>query len=432
MQGQLYIICFAIAIADKNSRTTTLECVNSNDKDLKDEDECKPLLNQDNNQGGSSDTSEDGVKKGTIFRLLSMSKPDIKLILCAAFFLVVSSTGQIFIPYYTGKVVDGIVIDKSQKEFTSAIIIMACISAGRHQTCIEIILKSCQDYNTAASHELSTEVQDSLAKANDVAEEACSSVRTVRSFANEDGEKQRYNKALQNTYKLNKKQAVVYAGYVWCIQEIGDVYTGLMQASGASEKISLVGQEPVLYARTVKENISYGLTEDDYDFDSIQRAAEMANAHQFISEMKDKYETQTGEKGVQMSGGQKQRIAIARALIRNPSLLLLDEATSALDSESEHVVQQAMYQNLKGRTVIIIAHRLSTVERADRIIVIDKGTIAEQGSHKELLQNEGLYAKLVQRQLLGFEDSDTVKKQNVKDGIQQGVEIYQCNEEIFE
>lgn len=194
------------------------------------------------------------------------------------------------------------------------------------------------------------------------------------------------------------------------------------------KKISLVGQEPVLYARTVKENISYGLTEDDYDFDSIQRAAEMANAHQFISEMKDKYETQTGEKGVQMSGGQKQRIAIARALIRNPSLLLLDEATSALDSESEHVVQQAMYQNLKGRTVIIIAHRLSTVERADRIIVIDKGTIAEQGSHKELLQNEGLYAKLVQRQLLGFEDSDTVKKQNVKDGIQQGVEIYQCNE----
>ncbi|VDH92845.1 ATP-binding cassette, subfamily B (MDR/TAP), member 9 [Mytilus galloprovincialis] len=410
--------------------------------------------------------------------------------------------------------------------------------------------------------DLASKVQDALAAANNVAEEALSAIRTVRSFANEDGEKDRYRTSLHKAYKINVKQANVYAGYVWCTQlfelgltvavlyygghlvltktlsggnlvsfilyqmqlgncidEIGEVFTGLMQAAGASEKvfeyidrepvvkntvkdrmdtesvigqsevesdkisgliefknvtfaypsrpdtnvlknvsftvqpgevvalvgpsgggksscinllehyyepitgqilldkkpvkeydhkflhtkISLVGQEPVLYARSIKDNIGYGLG-SDVTIETVQQAAGMANAHEFIMEMEKQYVTEAGEKGQQLSGGQKQRIAIARALIRKPVVLLLDEATSALDSESEHVVQQAIYKNLKGRSVIIIAHRLSTVEKADRIIVIDKGCVIEEGSHSELLRNNGKYASLVQRQLLQTED----------------------------
>ncbi|KAF7634500.1 hypothetical protein Mgra_00006071 [Meloidogyne graminicola] len=168
-------------------------------------------------------------------------------------------------------------------------------------------------------------------------------------------------------------------------------------------KVSLVGQEPVLYARSVRENIAYGSTAT---YEAVQRASRHANAHGFITETHEGYETDVGEKGGQMSGGQKQRIAIARALVREPVVLLLDEATSALDSESEHLVQEAIQRNLKGRTVLLIAHRLSTVENADKIVVISGGRVVQEGVHKTLIAEEGLYKQLVQRQMLGAELSE--------------------------
>ncbi|XP_068767243.1 ABC-type oligopeptide transporter ABCB9 isoform X2 [Struthio camelus] len=165
--------------------------------------------------------------------------------------------------------------------------------------------------------------------------------------------------------------------------------------------ISLVSQEPVLFARSIADNISYGLT--SASFESVVQAAQKANAHAFITELQDGYHTEAGEKGAQLSGGQKQRVAIARALIRNPPILILDEATSALDAESEHAIQQAIYGDLQNHTVLVIAHRLSTVEKAHNIVVLDKGRVVQQGSHKELMEEGGLYCKLVQRQILGLE-----------------------------
>ncbi|XP_039361345.1 ATP-binding cassette sub-family B member 9 isoform X1 [Mauremys reevesii] len=165
--------------------------------------------------------------------------------------------------------------------------------------------------------------------------------------------------------------------------------------------ISLVSQEPVLFARSIAENISYGLT--SVSFESVVQAAQKANAHAFITELQDGYNTEAGEKGAQLSGGQKQRVAIARALIRAPPILILDEATSALDAESEHTIQQAIYGDLQNHTVLVIAHRLSTVEKAHNIIVLDKGRVVQQGVHKELMEEGGLYSKLVQRQILGLE-----------------------------
>ncbi|XP_061586482.1 ATP-binding cassette sub-family B member 9 [Cololabis saira] len=171
-------------------------------------------------------------------------------------------------------------------------------------------------------------------------------------------------------------------------------------------KVALVGQEPVLFARTVTENITYGLT--DIPAEAVVQAAVKANAHDFVAALPKGFDTSVGEKGTQLSGGQKQRVAIARALIRNPRVLILDEATSALDAESEHIVQQALNNIMQEHTVLVIAHRLSTVEKADNIIVIDKGCVAEQGSHSQLMANAGLYCKLVQRQVLGIETGDEV------------------------
>uniref|UniRef100_H2YGY9 Uncharacterized protein n=1 Tax=Ciona savignyi TaxID=51511 RepID=H2YGY9_CIOSA len=384
-------------------------------------------------------------------------------------------------------------------------------------------------------------VQDRFAKANEVAQDVCSSMQTVRSFANESGEISEYKQRLFDVLKIQIKQAMSYTVYVWCTKEfllvftlwyggqlllldkissqgfisfilyqeelgecfseIGDVYTGMMQALGAAEKVfelierkpklgiddgtenpkqiqghisfknvsfsypsrpdqtvlenvsfevnpgevvalvgpsgggksscvkllqrfyeptagsvcldgidvssyehqrlhelvSLVGQEPVLYARSVRENIVYGLDSDQYSEESILHASKLANAHDFIMSLCDKYNTETGEKGTQLSGGQKQRVAIARALVRNPRVLLLDEATSALDTESEYLVQEALEHSKSHRTVLLIAHRLSTVERADRIIVIVKGKVEETGSHVELMEKQGTYYNLVYR-----------------------------------
>jgi len=393
---------------------------------------------------------------------------------------------------------------------------------------------------------LSERTQAAIAQANQIAEQAISSIRTVRSFACEMKECQRFDDKLDYTLPINRKKSVAYMGYTWmnefcdsailvailfygghlviskkmdvdglfsfllyqlqvgeALYNIGYVFTGLMESVGASrkvfeymhrkpqiaydgnvkpntvsgeigfhnvcfsyptrpttivldhvsfnvkpnetvalvgpsgagkssiisllehfydiqdgkisldgldiakfdhkyfhQKVALVAQEPVLYDGSVRYNILYGC-EEWADDDDMIRAAKLANIHEFIMETTDGYDTQCGEKGVQMSGGQKQRIAIARALVRNPAVLILDEATSALDAESEHIIQEAIQKCSVDRTVIVIAHRLSTVEKADRIIVVNKGKVIQQGNHKELMsETNGLYYSLVQRQLL--------------------------------
>lgn len=158
-------------------------------------------------------------------------------------------------------------------------------------------------------------------------------------------------------------------------------------------QVAIVPQDVMLFGGTILENIAYGrlnATEDE-----IMIAAQRANAHQFITSFPDGYATIVGERGVKLSGGQRQRIAIARALLKNPSILILDEATSSLDSESERLVQEALEELMKGRTSIIIAHRLSTIREAHKIIVMEKGSIIETGTHNELMENEeGLYRYL--------------------------------------
>ncbi|KAM4809866.1 ABC-type oligopeptide transporter ABCB9 [Rhinophrynus dorsalis] len=168
-------------------------------------------------------------------------------------------------------------------------------------------------------------------------------------------------------------------------------------------KMSMVSQEPVLFARSIQHNISYGL--NFVPLELVVSAAKMANAHAFIMELQDGYNTEAGEKGAQLSGGQKQRVAISRSLIRNPQVLILDEATSALDAESEHAIQKVLNSDLQSRTVLIIAHRLSTVEKAHNIIVLDKGQVVQQGSHRELMEEGGLYSQLVQRQVSGIDSA---------------------------
>lgn len=647
-------IIFAIQwVVISRITVTTSRTLNINNKEV--DHESDSLLGKQNPDGVQQPLTSEAEdnrrsRKGTILRLISYSRSDWYLILIGFIFLVISAAGEIFIPFFTGRVVDGIIIEKSQKMFTDAIITMALISVGSalaafvRALCLglavrrlnvrikntlfasilsqevgffdtvqtgEITSRLTSDTTTMSDalglnvniflrnfinatgviffmfklcwqltivtfigfpcilglskvygnyyEKLSTAIQDSLAQVNNVAEEACSTMTTVKSFANERGEVKRYAEKLGLTYKLNKKEALLYAAYLCssmvlqlaltvsilyygghlvisgtisggtlisfilyqmqlgdCLNNIGNVYTGLMQASGASKKvldyidripklicrgnhapdniqgkiefkdvcfsypsrpnvqvlknisftvapgevvalvgpsgggktscvklleyfyapqsgqvlldnvpihqydhhylhkqISLVGQEPILYARSIEENICYGLNADEFSLQSVANAASLANAHKFITELKDGYKTQTGEKGMQMSGGQKQRIAIARALLRKPHVLLLDEATSALDSESEYLVQQALYQNFKGRTVIIIAHRLSTVEKANRIIVIDKGCVVEQGSHSELLKSGKIYANLVRRQLLVSEEVSYNKSHSI-------------------
>lgn len=160
--------------------------------------------------------------------------------------------------------------------------------------------------------------------------------------------------------------------------------------------IGFINQEPVLFGSSIMENIRFGKPEAT-DAEVIN-AAKQSNAHGFVMSFPDGYNTVVGERGVTLSGGQKQRIAIARALIKNPSILVLDEATSALDAESERVVQEALDRATRGRTVLIIAHRLSTIQGADLICVMSKGRIVEAGTHVELLSKGGLYADLIRRQ----------------------------------
>ena len=166
---------------------------------------------------------------------------------------------------------------------------------------------------------------------------------------------------------------------------------------GLRDSIGLVSQEPVLVSESLFENIRYG--KPKASFDEVKEAAKKAFAHDFITSFPDGYETLVGERGIQLSGGQKQRVAIARALLKNPRILILDEATSSLDAESEYLVQKALEDQIGKRATLIIAHRLSTVKQADKILVLQDGKIVQVGTHDDLVkQEDGLYHKLVERQ----------------------------------
>jgi ATP-binding cassette subfamily B protein len=166
------------------------------------------------------------------------------------------------------------------------------------------------------------------------------------------------------------------------------------------ENIAYVPQEPMLFHRSLRDNIAYGKA--DATDEEIRHAAEQANALDFINKLHDGFETLVGERGVKLSGGQRQRVAIARAILKNAPILVLDEATSALDSESEKLIQDALVKLMKDRTSIVIAHRLSTIAKLDRILLLDNGAITEQGTHSELLRQGGTYAKLWGHQSGGF------------------------------
>ncbi len=164
--------------------------------------------------------------------------------------------------------------------------------------------------------------------------------------------------------------------------------------------IGIVQQDVYLFSGTVKENIAYGKI--DTTDEKIIEAAIQANAHEFVMGLEDGYDTYVGERGVMLSGGQRQRIAIARIFLKNPPILILDEATSALDNETEAMIQEALFKLARDRTTLVIAHRLTTVRNADRILVLTDEGIAEEGSHTELLQKGGYYARLYEAQFDGF------------------------------
>lgn len=167
------------------------------------------------------------------------------------------------------------------------------------------------------------------------------------------------------------------------------------------KNIGIVPQETFLFAGTILSNIKYG--KQDATMDEIIEAAKKANAHNFIIDLEKGYDTEVGERGVKLSGGQKQRIAIARAILENPQILILDEATSALDNESEKLVQDALEKLMEGKTTFVIAHRLTTIEKSDKIIVLQKGKIEEEGNHEELIEKKGIYYSLYNKSFEGVE-----------------------------
>jgi ABC-type multidrug transport system fused ATPase/permease subunit len=161
-------------------------------------------------------------------------------------------------------------------------------------------------------------------------------------------------------------------------------------------QVGVVAQEPLLFSTSIADNIRYGRP-DASDAD-VEAAAKTANAHSFISSFPEGYGTLVGERGIQLSGGQKQRVAIARAVLKDPRILILDEATSALDAESEHLVREALERLMKGRTTLVIAHRLSTVKDAHRVVVLEGGQVVQAGTHSALVGEDGLYRRLVEKQ----------------------------------
>ena len=165
-----------------------------------------------------------------------------------------------------------------------------------------------------------------------------------------------------------------------------------MALSDLRARIGIVPQDAVIFSNSALENIRYG--KPDATDEEVRLAAEAAFAHEFISTLPQGYDTFLGERGLRLSGGQRQRIAIARAMLKNPPLLLLDEATSALDAESERMVQAALESAMRNRTTLVVAHRLATVQKADLIVVLDKGRLVEQGTHAQLVARGGVYAGL--------------------------------------
>ena len=165
-----------------------------------------------------------------------------------------------------------------------------------------------------------------------------------------------------------------------------------VQIHSLRQQIGIVPQDTHLFSGTVAQNVAYG--KGDASAAEIEAAARTANAHQFIQNLPNGYDTLVGERGIRLSGGERQRVAIARAILRDPRILILDEATSHLDAESEKLVQEAMNHLMNGRTTFIIAHRLSTVQRAHRVLVLDHGELVEIGTHKQLLARNGLFRKL--------------------------------------
>lgn len=177
---------------------------------------------------------------------------------------------------------------------------------------------------------------------------------------------------------------------------LDDSKTSDLELNHLREHMAIVPQEVLLFSGTILENIRFG--KPNATIEEVQEAAKKANAWEFISTFPGQLETEVGDRGIQLSGGQKQRIAIARAILKNPTILILDEATSALDSESERLVQEALEKLMEGRTSIVIAHRLSTIRNADHILVLQQGQIIERGKHEELIAQKGLYSELVQLQ----------------------------------
>ncbi len=175
-------------------------------------------------------------------------------------------------------------------------------------------------------------------------------------------------------------------------------------------QIGYVQQDPMMFSDTVYNNIAYG--KPDAHVEEVIHAAEVANAHEFIARQPDGYDTMLGERGVGLSGGERQRVSIARAVLKNPSLLIFDEATAAVDSETEHLIQEAIERLISGRTTLMIAHRLSTLRKANRIIVVDQGRIIENDTPEKLMELKGKYYKLVQIQTMADQLAKSRQEEN--------------------